>query len=183
MSDTEEIWKPVPSLEGVYASNRGNIYCDTYKVLKKNGRSQSIPGGVRKLHVGKVGYPTVRHKQVLYFVHRLVAEAFYGQPKEFQTQVNHIDSDKTNNRVENLEWCTPSENIQHSWIAKPNRITKRGMEGSHLAKMNPSQALFVYNNSKLPDEERLSQSALGELFGVTQAAISLLVTGKNWGLV
>lgn len=46
------------------------------------------------------------------YVHRVVCEAFHGEPIGARTQVNHIDCDRQNNSASNLEWCTPSENIK-----------------------------------------------------------------------
>ena len=46
------------------------------------------------------------------YIHRLVCKTFLGPPEEGQTQVNHIDGNRQNNNVLNLEWCTPSENIK-----------------------------------------------------------------------
>lgn len=54
------------------------------------------------------------------YIHRLVCETFYGQPQYGQTQVNHIDGNRQNNHVLNLEWCTPKENIQ--WGVLNGRI-------------------------------------------------------------
>lgn len=50
-----------------------------------------------------------------YLMHRLVAQHFILQKNEYQNIVNHKDWDKTNNKLDNLEWCTPLENVQHAW--------------------------------------------------------------------
>jgi hypothetical protein len=101
-----EIWKDIKGYENLYkVSNLGNIISlKTNKILKPNKGSN----GYLLVHLYNNG---IRSKHLL--IHRLVAEAFLPNPNNYP-QVNHKDYDRTNNRVENLEWCSPIQNLEYS---------------------------------------------------------------------
>ena len=106
---TEE-WMPVVGYEGLYeVSNHGRV-----RSLKRNTTSGKILRGSARKNNGYVSLVLFKcGKGQGKLVHRLVAEAFISNP-ECKPDVNHIDGNKQNNRAENLVWCTPSENQQHS---------------------------------------------------------------------
>lgn len=109
----KEIWK---KFEGNYAiSNFGNIKnTKTNRILKlrKNYR------GYLKTNISISG------KLITVFPHRLVAETFIQNPLN-KSQVNHIDGNKQNNYVKNLEFCTPSENMKHAYKIGLNKGRKK----------------------------------------------------------
>ena len=111
-----EIWKDIIGFEGLYKiSNLGRV-----KSLGK-GKSTNPLNCVEKIMkngLSKRGYEKIKlMKDGSYYyhsIHRLVAINFIDNP-ENKPQVNHIDGNKSNNKVSNLEWNTPKENIQHSF--------------------------------------------------------------------
>lgn len=100
-----EEWKPIEQLEGYSVSSYGNIRNDKTGNIRKFVPSKH--NRYARLSIGN----TAHRKQ--YAVHRLVAEAFLEKP-EGAYEVNHINGNKYDNRVENLEWCTHSENMKHA---------------------------------------------------------------------
>ena len=114
----EEVWRPIPDYEGYYeASNMGRIRSVDRYVKNYWGSTTFLKSRIMVCYIAKTGYMQVKlskngvEKKPL--VHRLVALTFLPNPLQLP-QVNHIDGDKTNNNVTNLEWCTGSDNQLHS---------------------------------------------------------------------
>lgn len=95
-----EEWKPIPNHEDYLVSDHGRIV--------------SLRTGLMKQNTNSRGYVIVSIDGKSQRLHRLIADVFIKNPdgKEF---VNHIDGNKENNAVTNLEWCTNSENQKHSY--------------------------------------------------------------------
>jgi len=104
------IFKPVTNYESLYeVSNDGYI---------KNLKSNKITRGWKHCIYGHRKVRLYKDKKVKdFYLHRLVAIAFIANPKN-KIFINHIDNDPNNNNVENLEWCTHKENMNHAKINK-----------------------------------------------------------------
>lgn len=114
-----EVWKDILGYEGYYQiSNLGNVRSLDRYVRNGKGTVRFVPGKLRKLDLladGYLGISLEKEGRVKYFkIHRLVAEAFIPNP-ENKPEVNHKDGDKTNPTVNNLEWATRSDNMDHAW--------------------------------------------------------------------
>lgn len=116
-----------------------------------------------------------------YLVHRLVAGAFIPNPNNLP-QVNHIDGDKTNNAVKNLEWCTQSENIKHSIRIGLKNNDKQIIS---LAKLN-SRGVIQYLNgcviSQFDSIKSASEKLLIDSSAITKVCKGLRKTagGYQW---
>lgn len=113
-----EIWKEIEGYEGLYeVSNQGRVRSlDRWAKNSASGSVRLSKGRVLKSHTISNGY----HHVILYkegekkdkMIHRLVAEAFIPNPDN-KPKIDHINTDKTDNRVENLRWCTQKENCNN----------------------------------------------------------------------
>ena len=89
------------------------------------GRVKSLMGSVSFGSPLQSGYRRVAIQGTFYYVHRLVAAAFLLPPDKHQWQVNHVDGDPSNNHYSNLQYCTPSENMKHSWQTNLTRQSNK----------------------------------------------------------
>lgn len=142
----QEYWKPIEGFENYEVSNLGQVrsfYTREAKVLKPSINKD----GYLKVGLRKDG------KQYLKSIHRLVATAFIPNPED-KLQVNHIDGDKQNNTVFNLEWVTCKENIQHAWNTGLSRMTKE--QKKKLSESHKGKYTGKYKSAgKLPTGEKL----------------------------
>jgi len=98
-------------------------------------------------------------------LHRIIAQAFIPNP-ENKPCVNHINNNPSDNRIENLEWCTYKENTQHA--------VKQGRMYGHTAKLSKKQVLEIFNST-------MQQRPLAKLYNVNQGTVASIKSGKNWG--
>lgn len=111
----EELWKDIPGYEGFYeVSNLGRFKRIAGKRLRSDGVVSNLKEKFCTLHVCRKGYYNVtlskNGSQKTIKAHRLVAKAFIPNPKN-KKQVNHINCIKTDNNINNLEWCSGLENM------------------------------------------------------------------------
>ena len=123
-----EIWRDIKGFEGIYqVSNRGNIRSLDRISVNSYGMPRKLKGHIMKPYLNVYGYLDIGLSNCgagnIFKVHRLVAEAFIPNPDNLP-QVNHKDENKTNNNVENLEWCTNRYNVKYSIERKKEIGTK-----------------------------------------------------------
>ena len=164
--------KDIPRYENLYAATEdGQIW--SYPKLCGRRKHNGVwlqPGK------NKDGYLCVilskNEQRKSFKVHRLIAETFIPRPIRFE--VNHKNFDKTDCRVENLEWLTSKENVRHS--SKHNVGHPKG-ELAGNAKLTNEK---VREMRRLRTDKKVSYKELGKMFGVDDSVISRIINRQTW---
>lgn len=156
-------------------------YGDRYLISNYGRVKNAKTGYIRKLSLDREnGYQLVclslgsRGSQCYVKIHRAVAQTFIPNPNNLP-QVNHIDGDKENNYVNNLEWVTSQENIIHAY---KNGLNQTG-EKSVSSKLTHGDIEYIRSNH-IPKDKEFGSAALAKKYGVHPSTISKIVHNKNW---
>lgn len=167
-----EQWKPIPDYEDHYmVSNKG-------RVMRIKGGKGATVGFILTPTYDSHGYPTFRlsKKSVYgrYFGHYLVMLAFVGARPQ-QMDINHINGVKTDNRLENLEYCTRSENIRHSYEVNKRKIMRGEDSGRH--KVTEAQVREI---RQLHQTKNMTIRQIADLLEVTHSIVEKVVHYRRW---
>ena len=160
-----EVWKDIPGFEGFYqVSNFGNVKSLPRLQADKNGLQKVYKGKRIKPYVADHGYLAVHlmknGERTKRRINRLVAEVFIPN-QDNKPEVNHKNGIKTDNRAENLEWCTHQENIKHAYAAGLNPSSRK------LTDKQVEEIRALYK----PHSRVLGTVALSKLYGVSHITI------------
>lgn len=171
----KEIWKDIINFEGYYqCSNFGNI--------RSLDREINTKGGTKRISKGKILKPKTNpfyycvglskfNKCKTYYIHRLVASSFISNSNNLP-EINHIDGNKLNNNITNLEWITSSKNKYHAFEIG---VSKKGKD-NNLAKFSKE---IIENVKKDLSKKIYTQRQIAHKYEMSYAQVSRIKTNKT----
>jgi hypothetical protein len=157
----------LPDIKDYYTiTSDGEIYSDNSGKMRTRNRAGT--------EYQIINLSTIDGKKKTFRLHRLVMLAFEPIDNASELEVNHIDGNKRNNRLENLEWCTASENQTHAF---ENELQKpRKGEKSNFAKLTAVDIKEIFRLKS----KGLTQKEIAEKMGCTRSNISYILNKKTW---
>lgn len=187
---------------GIYRITReGKVFTQTKRKIPIVGKGMEFLGKFKYIleperemsyTLNNRGYLSVVVRKKTHMLHRLVAQAYIPQPQG-KDYVNHIDGNKLNNHVDNLEWCTIAENNQHARetglhkTSKGHKLKYKSDETKKIAlsnlkdksKLTPEQVRYV-RSVHVPRSKEFSSTALATKFGTSVAAMNKIIKGQTY---
>lgn len=175
---SKEEYKEIPGYNGRYIiTNDGRVWSNR----RKNGIERFLKNYKLGDYFCVYLYPKDGCREAR-MVHRLVAETFIPN-EENKPFVNHIDGNKENNHVENLEWCTQKENVNHAIhvLGKWSNSEKQRKQASYLGLSKRKLTMEEAEKArKLYMTGKYSHKKLASMFGISKPCMTKLLNGKSY---
>jgi hypothetical protein len=181
MEQKNEIWKKIPGFDNYEVSNLGRVKSINYKNYNKSK--------LLKPYKNKFGYLMVvlykNKKRYNIFIHRLVLMAFKNIVFNKNIETNHINGIKKDNRPENLEACTCSENISHAYRIGLKSSVGENHNGSKLTEKDVIEIRKKFKSHNqfgrsTKFDKNPTQKELAKMYGVSLSAIKMVVQNRTW---
>ena len=150
-------------------------YDDNYEVSYDGHVRNSKTKRILHEYIGRDGYIRTQFAGKTRLIHRAVASVYLENPLNLP-EVNHIDGNKSNNSVDNLEWCSRNYNLRHAY--NKGLRTAKGSKNAK-AKLAEEDVRYIREHY-IPGDKIYGATPLSKRFGVTIQTICVVNSGQNW---
>lgn len=187
MTNQNEVWKDIPGYEGFYQISNNGMVRSLDREVKRNAKFRNGKSSVRIMRIkGKILTPYITNNGYYsinlqknnivskFLVHRIVGLVFIDNVDN-KPQINHLDANRKNNSVNNLEWTTQSENMKHCFSIGNGVFPDHKGEKHPQHKLTESQVLEMRSlHYKIP------YSQLAKMYGVSEVTVHRILTKRIW---